>query len=341
MLDSANAAPSTTDWARQRELFEAVLELPGNARHSFVQAQTAGEPELAQSLVELLAAHARFAGNTEEQRQSLLELASQLTEQADLGTQVGPYTLVSEIGRGGMGVVWLARRNDGTLAQTVAIKLLPPHRWDASSRARFNAERQIIASLEHPGIARLLDAGEIQGQPYFVMEYVEGKSITDYAAAKNLTQRERIALFQQVLDAVDYAHRQLVIHRDLKPSNILVTGTGVVKLIDFGIAKTRSIDANDTGTNQRFFSPSHAAPEQLSGKNISVGVDIYQLGTVLYELLSGVPAFDFTSSSAAQIEAAIRSQPPKAPSKHKASISAELDAITLHCKPPPKPTPKA
>lgn len=341
MLDSANAAPSTTDWARQRELFEAALELPGNARHSFVQAQTAGEPELAQSLVELLAAHAKFAGNTDEQRQSLLELASQLTEQADLGTQVGPYTLVSEIGRGGMGVVWLARRNDGTLAQTVAIKLLPPHRWDASSRARFNAERQIIASLEHPGIARLLDAGEVspegdtgkqfQGQPYFVMEYVEGKSITDYAAAKNLTQRERIALFQQVLDAIDYAHRQLVIHRDLKPSNILVTGTGVVKLIDFGIAKTLSIDANDTGTNQRFFSPSHAAPEQLSGKSIGVGVDIYQLGTVLYELLSGVPAFDFTSSSAAQIEAAIHSQPPKAPSKHKASISAELDAITLHC----------
>ena len=335
MLDAsnttANATPSTTDWARQRELFEAALDLPDEARIGFIQAHTKDEPELAQSLNELLAAHAKYAGNTGEQSHGLLDQIGQLTEQAALGTQVGPYTLQSEIGRGGMGVVWLARRNDGTLAQTVAIKLLPPHRWDAQSRARFNAERQIIASLEHPGIARLLDAGEIQGQPYFVMEYVEGKSITDYAAAKTLTQRERIALFQQVLDAVDYAHRQLVIHRDLKPSNILVTESGMVKLIDFGIAKTLSIDASDTGTNQRFFSPSHAAPEQLTGKSIGVGVDIYQLGTVLYELLSGMPAFDFTDSSAAQIEAAIRSQPPKAPSKHKASISAELDAIALHC----------
>ena len=332
MLDnSVNVPDSTTSWARQRELFEAALELPRDARASYVQAQTINEPELAQSLNELLDVHARFVDNTDEQRQGLLSQASELTEQAALGNQVGPYRLESEIGRGGMGVVWLARRNDGTLDQTVAIKLLPPHRWDTASRMRFNAERQIIAGLEHPGIARLLDAGEIQGQPYFVMEYVEGKSITTYAANKNLTLRERIALFQQVLEAVDYAHRQLVIHRDLKPSNILVSDAGVVKLIDFGIAKTLAVDADATGTNQRFFSPNHAAPEQLTGKNIGVGVDIYQLGTVLYELLSGVPAFDFATSSAAQIEATIRSQPPKAPSKHKASISAELDAITLHC----------
>lgn len=331
MFEQGNATPSTTSWARQRELFEAALELTGDARDRFVRAQAINEPELAQSLTELLAAHAKFAGSTNDQRQSLLNQVSQLTEQATCGTQVGPYTLQSEIGRGGMGVVWLARRHDGTLDQTVAIKLLPPHRWDASSRLRFNAERQIIASLEHPGIARLLDAGDIQGQPYFVMEYVEGRTITDYAATKNLTVRERIALFQQVLDAIDYAHRQLVIHRDLKPSNILVTNVGVVKLIDFGIAKTLSAHVDDTGTNQRFFSPSHAAPEQLTGKNIGVGVDVYQLGTVLYELLSGIPAFDFSDRSPAQIEAAIRSQPPKAPSKHNASIGAELDAITLHC----------
>ena len=124
MLDQDNAAPNTTNWARQRELFEAALELTGVDRTSFIEAQTTGEPELAQSLSELLAAHAKFSGNTDEQRQGLLTQASQLTEQAALGTQVGPYTLQSEIGRGGMGVVWLARRNDGTLDQTVAIKLL-------------------------------------------------------------------------------------------------------------------------------------------------------------------------------------------------------------------------
>lgn len=221
--------------------------------------------------------------------------------------------------------------------------MLPPHRWDLASRARFQAERDALARLEHPGIARLIDVGtfkmlgQMEDAPFYVMEYVEGVSITDYATAQNLSTHERVRLFVQVLDAVDYAHRMLLIHRDLKPSNILVNASGQVKLIDFGIAKNLStLNPNvQTGTQQRFFSPNNAAPEQLRGLANSVAVDVYQLGAVLYELLSAKPVFDLQDASASEVERSILARVPTAPSRistrPRSGIDADLDAVCLHC----------
>jgi eukaryotic-like serine/threonine-protein kinase len=351
MQDRDNAADfqaSTTGWQRQRELFEQALDLPQERWSGFVSANAGDQPELADSLQRLLAAHAKHVGHTAEVKEVLVDQASVIASPNQPGQRLGAYQLVEEIGRGGMGVVWKATRQDGQVQQTVAIKLLAPHRWDQQSRARFYAEREALAGLEHPGIARLIDAGEIASadsapagstgastQPYFAMEYIEGQSITDYAKASKLTTHERVRLFQQVLDAIDYAHRRLLIHRDLKPSNILVTASGQVKIIDFGIAKTlASPGANpSTQTQARFFSPANAAPEQLSGTANTVAVDIYQLGSVLYELIADQSMFDFGNSTPAEIEQAIQNQVPKAPSKYRrqaSGIDAELDAICLH-----------
>jgi serine/threonine protein kinase len=373
---------STAAWLRLRDLFEAACALPASEHAEFVNVRASDSAELAQSLTRMLAAHALHAGQTDQAQAQVLGQVDVLQVEAhhhtemDSGATLGAFSLISEIGRGGMGVVWKAKRNDD-VAQTVAIKLLPPHRWDAQSRARFQAERDALASLEHPGIARLIDVGtyasvgqsdsfglnvtprrDSRGEagkidslgknvlprqdsaPFYVMEYVEGASITDYANQHGLSTHERVRLFTQVLDAVDYAHRQLLIHRDLKPSNILVNATGQVKLIDFGIAKNLSGVAAQTQTQQRFFSPSFAAPEQLRGLANSVAVDVYQLGAVLYELLSGRPIFDFSDASAVEVERSITERVPPAPSRAaqseknarpRSSLDADLDAICLHC----------
>lgn len=346
MLNPTNA--DTAHWLRQRDLFEAACALQPGDQADFINEQAADSPELAASLLRMLVAHARFSGHTDQAHIQLLDqvdgikIAAERGSAMDTGTQIGAFRLLHEIGRGGMGVVWKASRVDD-VAQTVAIKFLPPHRWDLASRARFQAERDALAGLEHPGIARLIDAGSchIVGQsedsPFYVMEYVEGISIIDYANGHNLSTHERVRLFTQVLDAVDYAHRQLLIHRDLKPSNILVNAAGQVKLIDFGIAKNLS-DAKQTaqtGTQQRFFSPTFAAPEQLRGLANSNAVDVYQLGAVLYELLSAKPLFDFQDASASEVERSILERVPAAPSRVSArprsGIDADLDAICLHC----------
>ncbi len=279
------------------------------------------------SLEQLLDAHHKLAGGTQQQHLQTMESASTLMNPAKPGLAVGPFQLLRELGRGGMGVVWLAERVDQTVQQQVAIKLLPPHRWDQLSLTRFGQERKLVASLDHPGIARLLDAGElhgdgwIEGQPYFAMEYVAGKPITQFVIDSQLTIRERVTLFLQVLAALDYAHRNLVVHRDLKPANILVTAAGITKLIDFGIAKFLS-DANETATAQRFFSPNYAAPEQLLGKQQGVSIDVYQIGAVLYELLAGKAPFDFSQATPAEIEQSILHRVPKTPNPEQADLSA-------------------
>jgi predicted Ser/Thr protein kinase len=339
--DPAIQSAFTTGWARQRELFELALMEPAEHRLAFVREHCADAPELMLSLLALLRAHAAHSGETAEQQAALQQQSQQLLDDRssnvtlqpiESGMRLGAYQLLKELGQGGMGVVWLAERADGDAKQTVALKLLPPHRWDHHARTRFEQERSLLATLEHPHIGRLYDIGSVAEQPYYVMEYIEGQPITQYVEQHNLTVRERIMLFQQVLEAVGFAHQKLVVHRDLKPSNILVDDRGQVKLIDFGIAKAllgNALDLANTSTAQRFFSPSHAAPEQLRGKNTGIAVDIYQLGLVLYELLSGKAAFDFQSLSAAQIEQRILHSVPTPPSKHRA-MSNELDAIVLH-----------
>lgn len=208
------------------------------------------------------------------------------------GRRIGPYRLVRELGRGGMGVVYLAERADGAYEQSVALKVLPPSLRSDALAKRFLLERRILARLEHPGVARLLDAGVAEhGEPYFVLEYVDGEPLTRWCDARRLSVTERLQLFLRVCEGVQYAHGRLIVHRDLKPSNILVTWEGEVKLLDFGIAKLLADGEAEatalTRTGARPYTPGYAAPEQLRGEAVTVATDVYALGVVLYELLTG------------------------------------------------------
>jgi serine/threonine protein kinase len=236
------------------------------------------------------------------------------------GAVIGGYRLIREIGFGGMSSVWLAQRCDGNLQREVALKLpmVGPARMHLAER--FQRERDILAALTHPNIARLYDAGvSNSGQPYLAMEYVPGTTLVAHCEAQRATIRERLQLFLQVLDAVQFAHAQLIVHRDLKPSNILVTPGGRVVLLDFGIAKLLSEDAPEhtalTHLAGRPFTPDYASPEQITGLPLSTATDIYSLGVLLYELLTGVHPYGPRKTSLAQIQQAILTQDPPRPSQ--------------------------
>lgn len=237
------------------------------------------------------------------------------------GTRLGPFCVDDEIGRGGMSTVYRAHRDDGTFEQNVAIKLmrrLP----DRDAVERFRAERQILASLDHPNVARVFDGGTTQdGQPYLVMEYVEGKPITTYCDDAELPLDDRIRLFQTVAQAVQHAHQNLIVHRDLKPNNILVTPEGTVKLLDFGIAKVldasvhrANVNAPSTRTGFHLMTPEYAAPEQVKGGAITTATDVYALGVLLYELLTGHRPYQLQKRSAYDIVQAVVEADPTRPS---------------------------
>jgi WD40 repeat protein/tRNA A-37 threonylcarbamoyl transferase component Bud32 len=236
------------------------------------------------------------------------------------GTRVGPYELIRLLGAGGMAEVWLARRADGAFKRDVALKL-PLLTWMRKDlEQRFARERDILASLEHPNIAHLYDAGvDPQGLPYFALEYVVGTPVTTYCDEQRLSIRARLELFQQVLSAVQYAHANLVIHRDLKPANILVTEEGHVKLLDFGIAKLLSERATQetdlTHMSGRALTPDYAAPEQIAGTPVTTATDVYALGVMLYELLTGQRPYILKRGSGATLEQAILQTEPIAPSR--------------------------
>jgi serine/threonine-protein kinase len=217
------------------------------------------------------------------------------------GARVGPYQLIQRLGAGGMAEVWLARRADGAFKREVALKLPMLNRLQAGLEVRFARERDILASLEHPHIARLYDAGvDPQGLPYLAMEYVQGASLTDWCDAHRLGIPQRLGLFLQVLEAVQYALEKSVIHRDLKPSNILVTESGQVRLLDFGVARLLEAEETDqpalTSVYGRALTPDYASPELLRGDPIDARSDIYSLGVLLYELLTGTRPYRLKSS---------------------------------------------
>jgi serine/threonine-protein kinase len=236
------------------------------------------------------------------------------------GARVGPYELIRELGRGGMGTVWLARRTEGLTRRTVALKLPHPGLLHAEFAARMARERDILESLAHPNIARLYDAGVTPaGQPWLALEYIEGVPINEYCDAKRLGLPERIRLFAQVLQAIQHAHSHLVIHRDLKPANILVTEAGNAVVLDFGIAKLMVEGATaETALTQfggRALTPDYASPEQIAGASLTTASDVYSLGVILYELLTGERPYKLARGSAAALEEAILSADVRRPSQ--------------------------
>ncbi|MEM9532570.1 MAG: serine/threonine-protein kinase [Pseudomonadota bacterium] len=303
-------------------LFEQLVELTPDAQRDYLDREVTS-PELREQVAQMLAADRREAG--------LLDLpatdhAAQLLDlhtEAPLPEAIGSYRIEDRLGVGGMAVVYRAQRDDGAFDQTVALKVIQPHRVSAHWRERFLQERQILASLEHPNIARLLDGGVAEdGSPYFVLEFVAGKPIHEYCDSHRLNLRERLQLLLAVCDAVSHAHRNLVVHRDLKPSNILVNTEGEVKLLDFGIAKLLSGQAETlTMTDQRPLTPEYAAPEQYAGEAITTATDSYALGVLLYELLLG--SRPFAGESALALEQRLSGRPPRSISRLAADTSEE------------------
>jgi eukaryotic-like serine/threonine-protein kinase len=307
------------EWKRVEELLDAALELEPRERRRFLEGACAGAPELRREVESLLACETKADGFLDA---PALAFSADLFEgegPADdrAGQTFGRYRVVREIGRGGMGAVFLAERADGEFRQRVALKVVRRSFADTELKRRFRQERQILASLNHPNIARLLDGGvSADGEPFLAMEYVEGARIDAYADAHRLSTEGRLRLFREVCAAVQYAHQNLVIHRDLKPSNILVTADGTPKLLDFGIAKLLDADAEGehTVTQLGVMTPEYASPEQVRGESVTTASDVYSLGVVLYELLAGRRPYRVRSGKPDAVARAVCEQEPERPS---------------------------
>jgi serine/threonine protein kinase len=307
-------------WQRINEMFHAALVLDGGQRGAFLVAQSAGDEALRVKVAALLTSHDQAEGFIQG---SVFDDAAQLLvedeAEAMIGQHIGLYEITREIGRGGMGSVYLATRDDDHFEQQVAIKVVRRGMDTDLVLARFRNERQILAGFDHPNIARLFDGGSTEtGLPYFIMEYVEGQAIDAYCDSHRLSTAARLELFRTVCSAVLYAHQHLVVHRDIKPSNILVTAEGVPKLLDFGIAKLLHSEATPgnatTAMVQRLMTPEYASPEQVLGERITTVSDVYSLGVLLYELLSGHSPYHFKTLLAQDIAQVISDSDPERPS---------------------------
>ncbi|MBL8172582.1 MAG: serine/threonine protein kinase, partial [Acidobacteria bacterium] len=314
-------------WQQVKEIFEASLECEPSVRLSFIAEQSGGDDAIRLAAEQMLRDFDESGDFLEDAALVELGLAgAQFNPGYEQGRRIGSYRIVSEIGQGGMGAVYLAERADEAYEKRVAIKMV----WSGGIRSeinrRFNIERRVLAALEHPNIARLLDGGVTEdGWSYVVMEYVDGVPITEYCAQRKLSLAERLRLFQSVCEAVQYAHQNLIVHRDLKPSNILVTNAGEVKLLDFGIAKI--LDPTDDASGQsptllNFLTPEYASPEHIAGQRVTTASDVYSLGVLLYELLTGTRPFNPTSRSPQELIRLIETHEPARPSQ----VSVQLDA---------------
>jgi non-specific serine/threonine protein kinase/serine/threonine-protein kinase len=328
-------------WKRVRDLFDAALEQPVHVRDRFLASQTPGDPRMAAEVRELLASYqesdhmltqpairgleallpASTAPPSLEQTAptSIIRPLGSDTTGAMVGRRMGPYRLLNKIGSGGMGSVFIAARDDRQFEQRVAIKVVRPSMNTSQILQRFLQERRVLAGLEHPNIARLLDGGTSdEGLPYLVMEYVEGVPIDRYCDEHRLNVTERLRLFRIVCDAVHYAHRSLVIHRDIKPVNILVTPDGVPKLLDFGIAKLvgpQAAGEMNLTVDTAPMTPEYASPEQVRGELVTTASDVYGLGVMLYHLLTGKSPYRAERGNPAALFHAISTQDPVKPSQ--------------------------
>ena len=337
---------------RGDKLFIEALGRPMSDRAAFLRETVGDDPELLayiQALLSRADEDDSFLETPASERTLLTDLVGSADEsQPD---QIGAFRIIREIGRGGLGIVYLAERVEGGFEQRVALKLIRPGMATGELIRRFEIERRVLASLQHPNIAQLVDGGlTSDGQPYFAMEYIDGVPITEYCRSKHLDIRARLQLFRSACVAVQYAHTNLVVHRDLKPSNILVhegTGDANVKLLDFGIAKIlASDDINDdaTQTGFRAFTPGYASPEQMRGLQPNVTSDVYSLGIVLYELITGRKPFDSSGKSPAEFELEVLNTDPARPttvvkpadtpdhgaiSRLPATLRRDLDSVVL------------
>ena len=318
-------------WERLKTLFTEALERDAADRPAFVASLKEEDAPVRTALLSLLDAH-----REDDFLESPAFRIGPIPEEIEAPPErVGPWAIVREIGRGGMGTVFLATRADAEYEKKVAIKFVQTGFGLPELRRRFRSERQILARLDHPNIAKLLDGGTTPaGTPYLVMDYIEGETITSWAESRDLPIPARLALFRSVCAAVHYAHQNLVVHRDLKPGNILVTKEGVPKLLDFGIAKLLDPDAlgspgDGTVEMTRLLTPDYASPEQAQGRPVTVLSDVYSLGVVLYELLAGQKPYRVTGTSAREIERVLCEEEPPKPSTKRPALAGDLDAIVL------------
>jgi eukaryotic-like serine/threonine-protein kinase len=332
---------TTPDWQQVKSIFHVAVDLTPGDRSAYLQEACAGDLVLRREVESLLASHDHTEGFLEST--AVAEAADLLERDLSkrwIGRRVGPYELIAELGRGGMGQVFRARRADGQYRTEVAIKLVPAAFASPAVERRFAAERQILAGLTHPGIARLLDGGTTADNvPYLVMELVEGRPIDNHCDANQLPMVSRLRLFLAVCEAVSYAHRHLVVHRDLKPSNIFVTRDGTVKLLDFGVAKVLDSitpsggQAPPTVTLLRAFTLPFASPEHIRGEPITTASDVYSLGVLLYHLLTGRSPYRSVDGALSALSREICESPPLPPSAVTSPgsirIGPDLDSIAM------------
>ncbi|HET9480691.1 MAG TPA: serine/threonine-protein kinase, partial [Candidatus Polarisedimenticolia bacterium] len=322
------------------EIFARAAGLRPAERAAYLDASCRGDAELRRRVQSLL----------DQDRDSAVRIAAGIGQAAalaaaedgglDEGTRIGAWRIEREIGRGGMGTVYLASRADEQFQRTIALKLVRGAVTPETLR-RFLDERRILASLDHPNIARLLDGGATpDGLPYFVMEHVEGLPIDRFCDERTLAVKDRLRLFLQVCDAVQYAHARLVVHRDLKPGNVLVSRDAAVKLLDFGIAKLLAPDPASgeplqTGVSALRMTPEYASPEQVRGATVTTAADVYSLGVMLYELLSGRRPHEVTGMTPAAIERTLSEDEPIRPSaaapgpRDAKALTGDLDSIVM------------
>jgi eukaryotic-like serine/threonine-protein kinase len=320
-------------WQQIQSLFEQLIDTGENERAVHLERACGNDIDLRSSVESLLNSDAR---REDPLLHAIGEAAESLLEDHQdrlIGTRVGPYRVVSILGHGGMSTVYRGERDDSQYQQTVAIKVLQHATLHPRLRSRLHSERHILATLDHPSIARLIDSGDLEdGTPYLVMEHVDGESIDSYCDSRTLFIPERLELFVQVCAAVQYAHRNLVVHRDIKASNIFVTDEGAPKLLDFGIAKLLAPESLShtlpvTRLQERILTPENAAPEQVLGRPITTATDIYALGVLLYQLVTGRSPYRLLSYSQLQLERAICMDDPVRPSQMVISkLSGEKDA---------------
>ena len=306
-------------FARIDAFFNAALDLPTTQRQAFLDRECTGDPELLLEVRAMVDADADPGATLDSAMEEGAEAWALATEEQAIGQRLGPYRITGFLGRGGMGAVYRAVRDDAAFQKEVAIKLLRGGLDSRSVLRRFEQERQILARLEHPHIARLLDGGTgANGVPFLVMEFVEdGITVTQHCAGSALDLQQRLLLFLDICSAVGYAHQNLIVHRDLKPGNILVDKSGSVKLLDFGIARVLSDNADQTVTvaGAQMLTPEYASPEQVRGEPVTTATDVYSLGIILYELLTGKKAQEIADTSLAAISRAVCETIPIRPSQ--------------------------